>query len=197
MRVYVVDLPRVTVRLDGVAEIEKSPVSTVRVTVFECDTCWPAPVVPVMTSEYVPAGVEPEVLTLSVVDPEAVTAVGANVPVAPAGSPLTLNVTTPVKPVPAVTVAVYKVPAPADTVCEDGVADSVKSGTVIVRETMGLARPRLSVAWNDATNVPGVEYCTLPGFATDAEAGLPPGNVHEYALIVPSESVASPEKEID
>jgi len=40
---------------------------------------------------------------------------------------------------------------------DDGVAESAKSGTVIVRVAAGLVDPRLSVTVNDATYVPGVE----------------------------------------
>jgi len=40
------------------------------------------------------------------------------------------------------------VPPPGSTVCEDGVADSEKSGTVIVRVAAGLMRPPLSVTLN-------------------------------------------------
>jgi hypothetical protein len=61
---------------------------------------------------YVPAGVVAKVLTVSVEDPEVVTVVGLNVPVAPVGSPLTENVTTPVNPPRAATVGVYVEPLP-------------------------------------------------------------------------------------
>jgi len=51
-------------------------------------------------------GVDPLVDTLSVVWPDPLTDVGLKVPVAPAGSPVTLKATVPVKPVAGVTVAV-------------------------------------------------------------------------------------------
>ena len=95
--------------------------------------------------------------TLKVVEPDALTDAGLNEAVAPDGSPLTLNVTVPVKPVPAVTVAVYVVPAPARMLLDAGVADSEKSGTVIVRVAGWLVAPTLSVTVNEATYVPGVE----------------------------------------
>ena len=68
---------------------------------------------------------------------------------------------------------------PGGTDCEAGVADSEKSGTVIVRVAVGLVSPPLSVTVNDATKVPGVEYETLPGLATELEPGLPPGKLQE------------------
>jgi hypothetical protein len=71
----------------------------------------------------------PDVLTLSVEEPEPVTDAGLKPPVAPLGNPLTLNVTLPWKQFTAETVAVYVVPLPAVTVCDEGVAASVKSFT--------------------------------------------------------------------
>jgi hypothetical protein len=85
----------------------------------------------------------------------------------------------PVNPVPEGTVAVYVVPAPAMTALDDGVADSEKSATVIVRVAGWLAAPLLSVTVNDAVYVPGVEYVTLPGAAAELDAGLPPGKLQE------------------
>jgi hypothetical protein len=68
------------------------------------------------------------VLTERVEEPEPVTEVGLKLALAPAGKPLTLKFTTPVKPPDAVTVAVYEVPAPAVTVCDAGVAAMEKFG---------------------------------------------------------------------
>jgi len=42
-----------------------------------------------------------------------------------------------------------------------------------------------------------VEYVTLPGLARLLELGFPPGNDHEYALIVPSGSLPVPEYTTD
>ena len=89
--------------------------------------------------------------TLSVVEPEVLTDAGLNETVAPCGNPFTLNATVPTKPVPEVTVAVYVVLPPARTVPAAGVADSEKSGTVMVRVAGGLTDPPLSVAVNEAT----------------------------------------------
>jgi hypothetical protein len=56
-----------------------------------------------------------------------VTEVGAKVPVAPVGSPVTLIATAPVKPPEGVTVAVYVVDRPWAIVRDAGVAVTVKS----------------------------------------------------------------------
>ena len=55
------------------------------------------------------------VVTLRVELPDPLTDVGLNVPVAPAGSPLTLNETPALKPFEGVTVAVKLVPPPCST----------------------------------------------------------------------------------
>ncbi len=70
---------------------------------------------------------EPAV-TLRVLEPDVEMDAGLNEALAPAGSPLTLRETVPLKPVPAVTVAVNDVPPPCTTVREDGEAESEKSG---------------------------------------------------------------------
>jgi len=103
---YVVALPFWIVLLAGVAAIVKSPTTitlTTSVTSNECDT---VPLVAVIRSGYVPDGVEALVDTVSVVAPEPVTEAGTNDAVAPAGRPVTPNVTTPVNPAAGVTVAV-------------------------------------------------------------------------------------------
>lgn len=71
----------------------------------------------------------PSVVMLSVEVPDPVTEVGLNVPAAPAGNPVTLSETAPLKPFTAVTVCVYEVPAPCTTACEPGDEARVKSGT--------------------------------------------------------------------
>ena len=167
------DSPRVTVRLVGVTEIEKFAATT-NVTVVVCVSC---PPVPLITSGYEPAGVDDPILTFKVVDPVPVMKFGVNVAMAPVGRPLTLKLTVLINPVPAVTVAVYDVALPGNTVRVVGVAVSVKSGTSTVRVTGALVRPPLSVTVNDATYDPGTEYVTLPGVATAADVGLPPGKL--------------------
>jgi len=64
------------------------------------------PLVPVRVSGYDPAGVEVEVVTVRVEEPEPVTEVGLNTPVVPEGSPLTPSMTVPVNPFSGATVAV-------------------------------------------------------------------------------------------
>ena len=67
------------------------------------------------------------VVMVRVDEPDPVMVVGLNVPVAPAGRPLTPRVTTPAKPFTAVTVDVYVVPAPAAMLRLAGVAEKPKS----------------------------------------------------------------------
>jgi hypothetical protein len=155
------------------------------------------PLVPLITMGYEPAGVDDPVLTFNVDDPDPVTKFGVNAALAPVGRPLTLKSTVLINPVPAVTVAVYDVALPGATVRAAGVAVTVKLGTSTVRVTGELVSPPLSVTVNDAMYDPGVEYVTLPGVATVADAGLPPGKLQAYALIVPSESVPVPAKNTD
>jgi hypothetical protein len=74
---------------------------TTRVTVVLCVR---VPLVPVMVSVYVPAGVLLAVVTASVELPEPVTEVGVKLPLAPLGNPLALRLTVPVNPFSAPTV---------------------------------------------------------------------------------------------
>ena len=90
------------------------------------------PVLPVITSGYVPAAT-PVVVTLSVDEPDVSTLVGVNAAVAPEGNPATLKETFPANPDPGVRVTVKVAALPAGTDCEVGVADREKSATEIVR----------------------------------------------------------------
>lgn len=100
---------------------------TTRVTVVECES---VPDVPVIVSVYVPAAVAAVVLTVRVELPEPpATDAGAKLALAPAGSPLALRLTVPVKPPLGVIVVVYVVALPACTVCDAGVAPMAKSPT--------------------------------------------------------------------
>jgi hypothetical protein len=74
--------------------------------------------------------VEEDGATVKVEEPEPPTIIlGVNVAVAPAGTPLTVNATLPVKPSSGTILIVYAALPPADleTVCEPGVIDPVKS----------------------------------------------------------------------
>ena len=81
--------------------------------------------VAVIVSGYVPTGVEPDVCTVSVDVPPPVIVAGLKLAVAPAGRPLAVRLTAPLKfPCP-VTVVVNVVAPPCPTVCEAGEALSV------------------------------------------------------------------------
>ena len=64
--------------------------------------------------------------------PEPVTEVGLKVAVAPVGNPLALKATLPLKPLSALTVAVYVALLPTATLCGDGPAETEKSATFSV-----------------------------------------------------------------
>src|SRR6266568_1056502 len=109
------------------------------------------PLVPVMVRVEVPDA-ELLVLMFSVELPEPLTEVGFNVAVTPAGAPLTLNPTVPLKPFSALTVAVVLVELPAATVSELDAIFRVKSGwaltdsiTVAVCEVLPLVPVMVSV----------------------------------------------------
>ena len=78
--------------------------TTLRVTVVVCTS---VPLVPVMVSVELAAGVVPEVVTVSVDVPVLpVIVLGLNEPVAPLGNPVTVSATSPVRPFTAVLVMV-------------------------------------------------------------------------------------------
>ena len=92
---YVVPLPAVTVWLDGVAPMVKSPAGLRRrVTEVECVVV----LVPVIVTVALPIGVVLLVVTVIVEEPLEVIDGGLNVAVAPAGKPLAFSVTVPVYP---------------------------------------------------------------------------------------------------
>jgi len=123
--------------------MEKSPVTvTISVTFTECTT---DPLVPRIDKEYVPAGVEALVNTLSADGPDPVTLAGLKFAVVPAGRPATEKATSPVNPEPAATVAVYPALPPGATERDEGVAEMEKSETAIVRVAAVLVSPPLSV----------------------------------------------------
>ncbi len=83
------------------------------------------PLCPLIVNLDVPAGVDFVVVTVIFVVPEVVTDVGEKLAFVPDGSPLTLNVTTPVKPFCAVTVTEYDALFPGLTFFELGEAAMV------------------------------------------------------------------------
>ena len=73
---------------------------------FAVALCVRFPLIPVMVIVYPPVVAVVDAAKFNVVDPEPVTEAGLNVPVTPAGSPLTLNAIDPLNPPNAVEVAV-------------------------------------------------------------------------------------------
>jgi hypothetical protein len=120
--------PRLTVKLDGVAESAKSGVDgslTVRLIVDVRVRPPPVPVIVTVAGPSVAAvdAVNVTVLLIPVTD------AGVNPAVTPAGSPLALNVTLPVNPPVRVMVIVLLALAPRFTVTADGLAECEKSGS--------------------------------------------------------------------
>jgi hypothetical protein len=119
--VYVVLAPRTTVWLAGDALSVKSGAAgavTVSVTLV---VRLSVPLVPVIVSGYEPAGVVVAVVTVSV-DDAAVAGFGLYADVAPAGSPVVLSVTAPVKPPTRLMLTVYVPLDPCTTDWLAGVA---------------------------------------------------------------------------
>ena len=98
-------MPAVTVCDAGDAVTEKSPTTGAVTTRVTEAVCVVVPLVPVMVNGKLPVGVVLLVVIVSVELPE-VSGVGLNVPLAPAGNPLTVRSTLPVNPPLGVTVAV-------------------------------------------------------------------------------------------
>ena len=108
------------------------------------------PLRPVIVSVKVPVGVEPIVERFKTAEPEPPIVDGLKDPVTPPGSPETLIVTVPEKPLIGVTVVRYVIPLPAVTNCEPGDDDIEKSGVpppltvktaVVVRDGKPAAAP--------------------------------------------------------
>lgn len=90
---------------------------TLRLTVVDTES---GPLLPTMVRLNVPVGVCLVVETVKTEFPPPVIEIGLKVPVAFAGKPLTLKVTTPLNPFTGVTTAVYVVLAPLLTFCVAG-----------------------------------------------------------------------------
>jgi len=141
----------------GLADIVKSGgggcAFTTRLTVAVCVS---VPLVPVIVTVEVPAGVLPLVVTVIVDVPDPVTVAGEKLAVvAPVGNPLALRVTTPANPFSAPIVAVYVVELPAITVCVFGLAETVKSGAVATCGTI----------WMPFSGARGYASVVAPGVA--------------------------------
>ena len=106
---------------------------------------------PVMVSVNDPPGVVAAVVTVSVEVPAVFTDVGLKLAVAPAGKPVTVSATVPVKPFAASIVGVYVVPAPCATVCVDGDAVCVKSGGALTSTVMSAVWTRLPLVATTVT----------------------------------------------
>lgn len=118
-------LPAVTVCEEGLTARVKS--FTASDTEAECDALVLEPSIEMLE---VPAGVEPEVVTVRVEVPEPEMVAGLKLAVAPVGRPLALRVTVSVKPLVGVIVTVYVAEFPTSTEAEDGVAEMAKSGVL-------------------------------------------------------------------
>ena len=98
-------------------------------------------------------------MTVSVEEPEPVTRGSLKEAVAPEGNPDTFKLTVPEKPFAEEMVTEKLVLVVCTTICEEGVAEMLKSGagvTVIMREGgLGSVRPALSVTVSVAAKVPG------------------------------------------
>src|SRR6267143_4156770 len=117
------------------------------------------PLVHVIVSVYIPGGLVIAGLTVSVEEPEPVTKGLLKEAVASEGNPDTLKLTVPEKPFTEETVTEKLVLVVCTTICEEGVAEMLKSGagfTVTFREGgLGSVRPALSVTVSVAAKVPG------------------------------------------
>ena len=90
--------------------------------------CVRLPLVPVITTEYVPASVVVSVETVSVVEPPVAMEAAVKWPVAPEGNPLTLSVSVPVNPLIAAVDTVYRALEPRAMLWKLGVAEMLKFG---------------------------------------------------------------------
>ena len=94
---------------------------------FAVELCVRLPLVPVIVTVYPPVVAVALAVRFRVVDPDPVTEVGLNVPVTPAGKPLTLKAMEPLNPPRLVAKVVKLVLLPWTTFCELGDVESEKS----------------------------------------------------------------------
>ena len=138
-------MPAVTVCVAGDAEIVKSGVRTFTTNVAGTQ-CVRVPSVPQTVNGLEPPAVLLAVETFSVELPDPATAAGLKLPLAPVGSPLTLNDTVLLKPLRAVTVTVYVVALPAFTVRDEGEIEIVKSGIPVTTRVTVVECAKVAVA---------------------------------------------------
>ncbi len=108
--------------------------------------CVRVPAVPQTVNGLEPPAVLLAVETFSVELPDPSTEAGLKLPLAPVGSPLTLNDTVLLKPFRAVTVTVYVVALPAFTVREEGEIEIVKSGIPVTTRVTVVECAKVAVA---------------------------------------------------
>lgn len=122
--------------------MEKSAVAAAGVTVREIFiVCTSVPSVPVTPMKYVPAAVEVSAVRVNMELPDPETVEGRKLAVTPVGSPDAVRVTTPVKLLSGIILAVKLVPVPACVVWELGVADIAKSGVRTGAVTVTVTAP--------------------------------------------------------
>src|ERR1019366_4457064 len=114
---------------------------------------WVAATVKLTLAVWVKLPLVPVIVSVDV--PEPVTVAGEKLAVAPAGNPLALSVTAPLKPSTAPMLVVKVVAFPTTTVCELGVAVRLKVGVVGARGTI----------WMALTGARGSESVDAPGVA--------------------------------
>src|SRR5580765_3185942 len=103
------------------------------------------PLVPVIVSVESAAGVELDVVTVSVDEPTELIEAGLKLAVAPAGNPLMLRFTVPLKPFWFPTFTVKVVLLPTGIVCDAGVAETEKSVTTSVTVSLCVRLPLVPV----------------------------------------------------
>jgi hypothetical protein len=198
--------PCTTVRLVGLAEIEKSFGGTgATVTVTEA-VCVAEPSVPVTVNVYVPGAVVSAGETVRVDDPPAVTAVGLRVAAIPFGDEVTLRLIVPAVPVTSAVLTVLVPDWPCTTVRLLGLAAIEKSDGAAVTLTNTCTRwktgpsvPTASRAWRPtgtagpttivivepppAVTEVGLKLAVSPGSVEVNESAIVPGVPMAVVLI--------------
>ena len=124
--------------LAGVTAIDTRTGEELNTSRFVVELCVRLPLMAVIVMVYAPVVAVAEAATFRFVEPEPVTVVGLNVPVTPAGNPLTLKVVVPLNPPKPAIVEVNVVPPPWVTLCE--------LGAVVIEKSTALLATRVTVA---------------------------------------------------